>query len=271
MPNSLNFGDPIPVPYINIRPDRRSQVDRQPIDAGTKQVLFGTDPNDLIEVWVYDSNGAIAGHMNIDPTSDIISLTTVVDNTGSYEMINLDMGKIIRFLNLENGRYGFVANFFRNEVGSESSDHLYIKEISTDRTELKLFPIDETTEISRDIFEWVEPSVPKIDAQALLAQLFDQNELPSVADSLSPGNIEEQLDTDIPFRLQYSGADSNFNQLVTQLINLAYPIVLDNMASDVLNKNVQTVDLAQYISEAIAVVIQQLNSQGSIDPRIEIF
>lgn len=274
MPNQLNYPDEIPIPYIGVRPSRLTSTDVKFIQNGLKQILFGTTINDLIEIWVYDSNGSVAGHTNLYPESDSLGLITVVDNTGAYEMLDLDMGKIVRIMAVEPGRYGLVLNFFRNEVGSESGDHLYISDISDDRTELRLHPKIVSDSLNRDIYEWIVPSVPKEQAQGLIDQTFGTSDNFTDSQVIDPLKVSKDLDLLIDgtmSRVQYSNSIHSYNDLVSAILAEVHTRALDNMAADVGNLNIQDADLDQYLAEAVADVIREFKDQGIIDPRFDVF
>src|SRR5690348_11801545 len=118
MPNQLNYPEPI-TSTINQRPSRFSDRDVALMKNSTKQILFGTSDNDLVEIWIYNSDGTIAYHANIGPTDTALTATTIVDQTGAHELLNLDFTQIQNDIDIEPGRYVLVGNFFRNEVGSE--------------------------------------------------------------------------------------------------------------------------------------------------------
>lgn len=274
MPNQLNFPDKIPVPYIGERPERISKTDRNLSQVGSKQIVFGTTERDHAELWIYDTNGSIAGHVNLFATDDALSLTTLVDNTGAYEMLNIDMGKAVRLMSIESGRYGFVANYFRDEVGSEIGDHLYIADVSNDRTELRLYPKNINDRILREIYEWVVPSVPKIEAQGLIDQTFAHSVDFTDAESLNPTKVTADLDQIIngtSARIEYSRAELVYNAMVVKVVDLAGERALVKMANDQANRYIQDVDLQQYIRESTAEVIRELRDRGEIDPRFEVF
>jgi hypothetical protein len=292
MPNQVNYPDPIPVPYIEYRPERLSEEDRNLVQSGIKQILFGTTARDYAELWVYDSNGGIAGHVNLDATNPTLNLATVISNTGAYELLDINMGEAVRTMLVESGRYGFTANFFRDEVGSEyvdnlkpelgSGNRLYITDISDDRTELRLSPKTVNQTIVDEIYEWVLPSVPKLYAQALIDQTFGRS-LPTELDAggavpdyqvLSHEEVTVELDKLDPTtyqRIQRSNATTAYQALVTTVTALAGQYALENMAMDVRpsNTNIQQADIERYISEALAKAIHQVKSAGT-DPRFEI-
>lgn len=274
MPNQLNFPDPIPVPYIAERPERLSKTDRNLSQVGNKQIVFGTTEKDHAELWVYDSNGSIAGHVNLFATDDALSLTTLVDNTGAYELLNIDMGKAVRLMSIESGRYGFVANYFRDEVGSEVGEHLYIADISNDRTELRLYPKRINDVILREIYEWVVPSVPKLEAQGLIDQTFARSVDFTDQDALNPTKISYDLDVLIngtSSRIQYANAELSFQQMSAKIINLAGDRALIKMAADTTNRYIQEADLQNYIREATGEIIRELRDRGEVDSRFEVF
>jgi len=274
MPNQLNYPDTIPNPYIAVRPERLSAADRRLTQVGTKQVVFGTTERDHAELWVYDSNGSIAGHINLFATDPSLSLTTVIDNTGAYELLNIDMGNAAKLMTIESGRYGFVANFFRDEVGSEIGNKLYIKDISDDRTELRLYPKSVSAEILQELYEWIVPSVPKPAAQALINQTFAQSEDFTSEESLNPANISLDLANISPStipRIRYADAEHTYNLMITQLVDSAGKLALENMALDVNNLNVQDADLERYIKAAVIETIRRLKDSGQLDPRFEVF
>jgi hypothetical protein len=274
MPNQLNFSDPIPSPYVAERPERLSKIDRNLSQVGNKQIVFGTTERDHAELWIYDSNGSIAGHVNLFPTDDALSLTTLVDNTGAYEMLNIDMGKAVRLMSIESGRYGFVANYFRDEVGSEIGDRLYVADISNDRTELRLYPKNINDRILREIYEWVVPSVPKLEAQGLIDQTFARSVDFTDSEALNPTKVTADLDRIIngtSARIQYARAELSYDEMVTKVIELAGNRALVKMANDTANRNIQEADLQNYIREASGEVIRELRDRGEIDPRFEVF
>lgn len=274
MPNQLNFPDPITVPYVAERPSRISQTDRNFIQVGEKQIVFGVTERDYAELWVYDSNGSIAGHVNLLATDDALSLTTLVDNTGAYELLNIDMGKAVRLMSIESGRYGFVANYFRDEVGSEAGNKLYISDISSDRTELQLYPRNISPEILREIYEWVVPSVPKIEAQALIDQTFAKSVDFTNTETVNSDNVMVKLNNligDTSDRVSYADANIAYVDLIATVTDLVRNKALEKMSNDITNRNIQDADLQIYIASAISDTIRELKDSGRIDPRFEVF
>lgn len=273
MPNQLNFPDPISS-FDNIRPSRLASIETNLFQVGIKQVIFGTNVNDRVEVWIYNSDGTIDGHITLNATDTALALNTVVDNTGAYEFLNLDMGDLIRKMGIEQGRYAFVANFFRDEVGSENGYKLYIETISDDRTELRLFPVQVDNPTLRDIYEWVVPSVPKLEAQALIDQTFGKSLNFSVNETLNSSNITDALVAliqDTLDRILHANAIEQYNNTLILILERTYTNLLENMAKDVNNLNVQEADLEFYLTKALSDTIRQLRDQNLIDARFNIF
>jgi hypothetical protein len=274
MPNQLNYPDPLPDELVNTRPLRLAQVDVNLFDAGVKEVLFGITPQDVVEVWMYYPDGALAGGITLDVTDTALKLSTIVDNTGAYEFLNIDFGDIARRLEIEQGRYSAVINIFRNEIGSETTDKLYIETISSDRTELRLYPSTVSNTILNQIYEFIEPSVPKIIAQGLISQVFGKNIDVVDAEKTDPIKVKNKLDLfieDTTNRLVYSDSLNSYQQLVNTVIERAYQKTLDNMSLDVQNRNIQAYDLEQYITSAIQSTVAQMKQNNEIDNRFEAF
>lgn len=297
MPNQVNYPDPIPVPYIEYRPERLSEEERALVQTNVNQIVFGTSRRDYAELWVYDSNGGIAGHVNLNVTDPAISLSTIVSNTGAYELLNIDMTQAVQTMLVESGRYGFTANFFRDEVGSEYLDdngstingrRLYVSDISDDRTELLLVPkgiTERTDPLLDEIYNWVLPSVPPLYAQGLLDQTFGKS-LPTDDGAEVP--LSEQLTSDkimvalndtanvtpsVQERVSNADAQTAYNEMMAKMIPLIGSASIEFMNSALMNKvdpNIQESELYNFIHSATAKVISDFNNNGWIDPRFNV-
>jgi hypothetical protein len=273
VPNQLNFPDQLPQKLIIERPSRLARVDTKQFQTGVKQVVFGITERDVVELWAYFPDGRLAGHVTLPVYDTAIRLSTAMDNTGAYEFLNIDFGEVVRRMSLEQGRYGLVVNIFRNEVGSELGEKLTVEAISEDRTEVRLVAARPTDNIMRELYEFTVPSVPKIVAQGLVDQTFGQS-----LDALP----DEQLDSDkvlrdvdifingTSARLDYADAEFAYELMTTAVLDRAYPIVLNKMAADRQNLNIQEADLERYMSEAIQEVVRDMRDRGEIDNRFEV-
>lgn len=299
MPNQINYPDPIPVPYIKYRPERLSEEDRNLVQDGIRQVLFGSSAKDYAELWIYDSNGGISGHINLNVTHASMSLSTDITNTGAYELLNLDMGDAVRLMVVESGRYGFTANFFRDEVGSEYLDNtnpdlgdgrrLYISNISDDRTELLLTPkklIDVSDPLLTEIYEWALPSVPRLYAQGLVDQTFGRS-LPAEGEQEVPRSqqltsdkimlgLDDIMNISPPVHERVLNADAQltYDTMMAEMIPLIGLKTIELMQSaqvDKLDPNIQEEELYEFIRLATVDVVNKFKSMDLIDPRFNVY
>lgn len=91
---------------------------------------------DYVEYFIYDGNNTLlTGSQLVDYTftddSGIIA-------SGGYATIDIDPSATLVVNGYDVGVYNIVYNFFQNELGSNPSASFYIKDISPDRTELRL-------------------------------------------------------------------------------------------------------------------------------------
>ncbi len=271
MPNLENFPNPIPIP-INQRPSRLDDNDTKLFESGSQQILFGTNPKDGVELWIYNSDGTLATHVSLDATDDSLGLNTVIDNTGAYEYVNLDMTSIIQRLGLEQGRYQLVANFFRTEVGNEIGNKLFITDISPDRTELRLHPTQLDQTIVNDIYEFVVPSVPRTEAQGLVDLIFAKTS--DVSRTISDATVMAEMTLELPdtiARVVNSNSYTTYAAMVNNIIQEAYQRTLNNMAADSNNLNIQDADLEGYVSSAVEDIVREHKDAGKVDAKFNIF
>lgn len=272
MPNQLNFPDKLISTHFQ-RPERLSKLDLNIMQVGTKQVLFGTTGNDIVEIWIYNGDGTISGHMNLAPTDTALSLTTYIDQPGPQELLNLDMVDILNRMAIQPGRYAIVANFFRNEVGSEDGYKLYISDISTDRLEVRIRPVKATGQVIKDIYEFVTPSVPKFYANALLSQTFNKSLDAEPDEILTWSAFRIQLDRHIEptmSKVRYAGREVELQSIYNILVDRAYARALDKMADDTLNLYVQQPEIENYVIAALTEIIAEMTTAGEIDPHFEL-
>jgi hypothetical protein len=272
MPNPENFPNVISVP-VDIRPNRLNNSDTDLFQTSTKQVLFGTDARDSVELWIYNPNGSLATHITLDANDDALGLNTVIDNTGAYEYVNLDMTSILSRTGLEQGRYQLVVNFLRTEVGNEIGNKLFIQDISPDRTELQLHAQQVDQDIVSQIYEFVVPSVPRTTAQGLIDLVFHKT-VSGQSDVVNESTVASELDLIIPDtigRIADAHAYGSYSSMINEIINESYRRTLNNMAADTNNLNIQDADLESYIKSAVQSIIQEYKDSGRVDPRFNIF
>ena len=272
MANQNNYPDKI-TNLVNQRPSRILATDEEFFLTGEKTVVFGTDAREKVEIWLYNPDGTFAAHKNISLFDSSLGLTTILDNTGAYEFLNLNLQQIGNDIGINPGRYGVVANFFRDEVGSEDTYQLYIKEISDDRTELKLAVIRPDETIQKDVFEFVEPSVPPVFAQAVIDQTYGKALEGDPKDILTLNALKIELQSlidDILVRINYAGAQDALKVIYDILMERTYKRTLDNMAADIENVYVQKIDLQTYVVNALDFTLHEMKQNNEIDFRFEI-
>lgn len=102
------------------------------------QNSFG-DPRDFIEYYVYDLNNNLLFSNTRYNNYAISENGVLLSQTNTVEDLSIDIIKDLNDAGFGIGQYRVVYNFFRKHVTSDSDDaNLFIKEISSDRTELRL-------------------------------------------------------------------------------------------------------------------------------------
>lgn len=268
MANQLNYPNGLSSTEFQ-RPSRILQSDIDLIQSGSQEILFGTRLRDNVEVWAYNPDGSFAAHTVIRPDDSELTLATVIDTGGANEILNIDVKTVALNMGLSPGRYAMVFNFFRDEVGSEDSYKLYISDISSDRTEVKLQLLKDIPSSIKDIYEFVVPSVPKLYAQALIDQVFGKSLDALPQEKITPDKLLTVL-SDVRNRVIYSDSQHSYDTLVNKLVDRAHTLILEEMAGDIDNFNIQYPELIRYIEDSLDVVITDMIQKGEIDPRFNI-
>lgn len=111
----------------------------QDVSAMSPEVVspvFDPSKGDYVEYTIISSDNSF---QITDQNFENISITSTDANSGAVFNIDLDPEKDLRNKGFTNGEYNVVYNFLRKELGSSSDNRAYfIKEISPDRTELRL-------------------------------------------------------------------------------------------------------------------------------------
>lgn len=273
MPNPLNFGSSLGVMNA-VRPYRISPDDQQLVVTGEKTVIFGSHPNDNVEMWFCDPDGKSVGSIVLNATSPHITLSTVIDTTGTFEVLNLNLETILPAVPLAPGRYGVSVYLFRNEVGSMTDKRLYISEISPSRTELKLNTDDFTDlESQNEIYEFIVPSVPRLYAKGLVDQFFAKNIDQLAGESVNIVNVSSNVDEIIAntmVRVFNAEAVQSYNGLFKYVTEETYLRAVSKLEIDTANYNVQSRDIDNYISTALDEVISELVDTQRVDPRFNL-
>lgn len=269
MANQLNFSEPIKN-EPDERPIRLTSGDYNLVAKGEQMKLFGTSTRENLECWFYHPDGTFAATVRIPIEDSSIQLSTMVDGTGVFEYINLNLEKISEYSRLAPGRYSMTVYFFRDEVGNRFNKKLYIKKISPSRTELVLTPIVTDTETAKQIFEFVVPSVPRLYAKGLTDQVFGKNIDVVVGESISNDSIKIQLnDSGSIDRVVRSNSQQSLDNLLLDIEERTYENILELLSSG-MDLNIQSIEFQNYISSSINTSIAELKSANAIDKRFNL-
>lgn len=272
MPNQLNYPEKIRNSDFQ-RPSRLKDIDLSLIESGSSQILYGTRTKDNVEVWAYHPDGTYAGHALLRPIDPELSLSTVIDTSGATELLNIDLRSVSLKMNLSPGRYAVVMNFFRDEVGAEDGYKMVISDISKDRTEIKLTPINVTEEVIRDIYEFIVPSVPRRYAQALIDQTFGESLDALPNEQITPAaamSFLNSMQSNTEARVRYTDAYNSFALMVERVRERTRDAIIDSLVADAFNYAVQKEDLMRYVRNSLEYVIYNMKLAGEIDPRFNV-
>jgi hypothetical protein len=114
---------------------RYNEEDTRLLTASTLVEDFG-QTNDYIEYFIYDISGNLL-RTNYNYKDFKSPNTSFVTPTGSLPIIEIDPVKDLQNLGYTSGEFSVQYNFFNNKV-SNSNSELFLKEISADRTELRI-------------------------------------------------------------------------------------------------------------------------------------
>ena len=158
---------------------------------------FGFNSDDNIEMHFYDTANRLVGSVVIPVSTGIISARTILLSDGTKdEKVIIDMTRVQKELGLlvPPGTYSVTLNLFSNEIGSYTNPKMIIEEVSPSRTELRLgFTTAFTQTEQNELFEFTEPSVPRVVAAGLVAGTVgvDTGDIVNVNDTAA-GQIQVQ-------------------------------------------------------------------------------
>lgn len=104
-------------------------------------------PGDFIENYVYDAGGTLLNINYNYRNYKLPSGSSYNPISASLPLVEIDPIADLQSLGYNNGEFNIQYNFFRNKLGSSNSQ-LYLSEISSDRTEIR---VASTTIINSDI------------------------------------------------------------------------------------------------------------------------
>lgn len=172
MSNQTNYVEVIPT---QAKAFSVSRIAESPNDT---EVIFGRQPgefgfsaNDNVEMHFYDNANRLVGSIVIPVSSGIVSSRTIITpDAPKEEKVVIDMTRVQKELGLliPPGTYSVTLNFFSNEIGSFTDRKLTIQDISVSRTEVRLGFEQFGTIEQNELFEFAQPSVPRIIAEGLV-------------------------------------------------------------------------------------------------------
>lgn len=114
---------------------RYNEEDIRLLTSQTIQESFGKQ-NDYIEYFIYDAGNNLL-NTNYNYKSFKSPNTSFVTPSGSLPIIEIDPIKNLQSLGYSSGEFKVQYNFFNNQISDSNAD-LFLKEISADRTELRI-------------------------------------------------------------------------------------------------------------------------------------
>jgi hypothetical protein len=121
---------------ITLETQTYSSQDVSVLSPETINSIFDPSKGDYVEFTILSPNQEF---QITDQNLENISITSTDASDGVTFNVNLDPEKELRTRGFTNGEYNVIYNFLRKELNSSSEERIfYIKEISGDRTELRL-------------------------------------------------------------------------------------------------------------------------------------
>ena len=173
MSNQTNYVQAIPGNPQSFSISRIAESENDTdIILGRQPGEFGFDVDDNIEMHFYDSVNRLVGSVIIPVATGIISARTIILSDGSKdEKVIIDMTRVQKELGLliPPGTYNVILNLFSDEIGTYTNPKMIVEEVSPSRTELRLgFNTTFTNTEQQELFEFVQPSVPRVLAAGLV-------------------------------------------------------------------------------------------------------
>lgn len=310
MPNQRNFPERL-INNQEQRPLRLTEKDKQLIQQtqrdGTpaeKEVVFGQTNRDVVEVYVYDDLDRIVNHTTLrlsDPALRLLTFTPDAAQIGvgqnnTPDNLQVDLVSVLNRMAIPPGRYSITMNFFRDEIGKEfvenarpasNESRLYVAEISPSRTELRLRAVAPKERILNEIREFVIPSVPRLQAQALIDQTFGTSlniqegeaitlsRIEAKFDSLELNDSEELSENEISAllttnKLSRANVSGQFASFILEALPNIRDAVLDEIAGRVDDLQIQSNEMQQIIADSTRKVLQKMVSAQMLHPKLQL-
>lgn len=253
------------------------------IILGREPGLFGFGNGDNIEMHFYDSVNRLVGSVIVPVSTNIISGKTILLPDGSTdEKIIVDMTRVQKELGLliPPGTYTVSMNLFSNEIGSYTNPKMVIEEVSPSRTELRLgFTTTFTQTEQSELFEFVQPSVPRVIAAGLVGgtvgigegDIITQTETGLVQVQEFINKVVEQLETENPeLFAELSDLQPDAPDNLNLTIEFLSAYIYDEFVSLLeLTKNTRELDRLQ--ESELLVLIERAVDNALINNNINLF
>ncbi len=308
MPNQQNFPDPL-IDGPNVRPRKIAAKDSVLIrkdETPEKEIVFGQTHRDNIEVYVYDELGNSVAHTVLRPNDEAVRLIALqkdkpvgIGQDQTPDVLQVDFKMVFQRFGvvdpdtgekpgLPPGRYKISLNVLRDEVGREGGGvvrKMFVSDISPSRREIRLRPARNTRRITNEIAEFVEPSVPKFVAQAIVDQLYGValEIIDEIDEAVRPINFnlfEEALSkidavngTTGVFRtstrINRAGIAPSVYDAFAGSIPLIRERVLDSLAANINDLQIRDVELQKFIREGVGKAMIEMVNTGKVDPKLQ--
>lgn len=268
MPNEFNYSSD-EILSIQSRPERISDFEKKAMTLEIRPVVFGLTSNDCIEIHLYDELDNLVNSAVYYAADPSITTSVVLNDLGQTAFLNLNLANMLSGMDVIPGRYTAVLNFFRDEVGSENGERLYIETISNSRTELRLKSISKAPAVQHDIYEFVTPSTPRIFSQAIVNDILGQSLSPEAV-KLTAESVLDEMGLAVINEIDYiPGGTAN----IKAFINAALPRINKKTVNFLATKGdrqIQEPELKGFLFKAIEDSIREMVGEGQLDSRFRL-
>ncbi len=286
----------------------------RPTDDALRLIAFASnqvDPvgvgQDLTPDFLQMDLVEVLNRLELSPSRYAVTLNYFRDEVGKeYEWDNLEEEKDNRGLQILDGRLyrsGSVSGTGEEATLTEGAtpvsrlrgNRLFISDISPSRTELRLKAVDESYELTNQIREFVEPSLPKFVAQAVVDQTlgvriqdatlelygipknsiqeFETITFTKVESNIfnSPAQLEMPDNYKIVNRLTEANLHNEFFIAYQEVIFLARDKIIEVLAENSSDIQVQENELIEYVRTGVHRAIIEAVGTGVVDLRLGIY
>lgn len=287
MPNQQNFNSNLEGAISSSDRFVSSRIINEPNDLillETVNSAFGSNPTDYIELHLYTiPTNALVLSTTISPNDKFVSshIVSYRDNTlKNYLRIEFtELFKEKRLIVVP-GDYYMVMNFFAEEIGNYQTRRLKIDRISSDRTEVEISFVNNTTDVfdinKKDMKEFVLPSFTKGSMISFTNEVLSQTDTTLTAlEKLSAQTVLQNdylvptydADIDLP-NTELSRTSDRINKLnvrtaLSDAITNTFKILAETAVQQIIDNGdarIQKDEFDQYLREAIRLHIGKIQT-----------